>query len=126
MNVDLVQADINLFAVYQTMYSNADIEMWYDWNRRLEDTKWTDQCYFLTLDGQKIGGAVVTDDAIMFPFLVSPFCDRMIFWRLLLKQSPRAKIRGILDNDSLILPMFNYNASLWYSPICQAVCDDRQ
>ena len=22
------------------MYSKADIEMWYDWNRQLENTKW--------------------------------------------------------------------------------------
>ena len=39
MNAKLIKADVNLFAVYQTIYSNADTEMWYDWNERLEDTK---------------------------------------------------------------------------------------
>jgi GNAT superfamily N-acetyltransferase len=108
LDIDFIRADINLFAIYQTMYSNADIEMWYDWDRRLKDTKWTEQCYFLLSGGQKIGGAIVKDDMIMFPFLISPFNDRIIFWRLLLKQFPCTKINGVLDVDSSILPMFNY------------------
>ena len=53
MNTELVKADKKLFSIFQTMYSNADTEMWYDWDRRLSDTTWTDQCYFLTLDGKK-------------------------------------------------------------------------
>lgn len=64
MDFSLVQANKDLFAVYQTMYSKADIEMWYDWNRRLGYTKWTEQCFFVLLDGQKIGGVIITDDAI--------------------------------------------------------------
>lgn len=119
MNMNLVKSDVNLFAVYQTMYSNSDIEMWYDWNRRLEDTKWTDKCYFLVLDGKKIGGAVITDDTIMFPFLVSPFSDRISFWRYLLKLSSRSKINGILDVDNSILPMFNYKAIGTYQVMCR-------
>jgi len=110
LNTDLIRADKNLFAIYQTMYSNADIEIWYDWDRRLNDTTWTDQCYFLTLDGKKIGGAVITDDKIMFPFLIAPFYDRITFWSWLLKHSPKSKISGVLDEDSSILLMFSYKA----------------
>lgn len=110
LGINLVQADIDLFAVYQTMYSNADIEMWYDWDRRLRDTKYTDQCFFLMSEGRKLGGAIITDDAIAFPFLISPFSDRMNFWHLLLKQSPRSKINGVLDADRNILPMYGYKA----------------
>jgi len=119
LDVNLVQADKNHFAVYHTMYSNADIEMWNDWDRRLNDTKWTDQCYILISDGQKIGGAIITNDAIMFPFLISPFIDRVKFWRMLLEQSPRAKINGILDIDCSILPMFNYKAKDTNQVMCR-------
>jgi hypothetical protein len=110
VNINFIRADINLFAVYQTMYSNADIEMWYDWDRRLGDTKWTDHCYFIMSEGQKIGGVIITDDTIMYPFLVLPFNDRMSFWRLLLEKYPLPKINGVLDVDSSILLMFNYKA----------------
>ena len=43
MNYYFEKADKDLFATYQTIYSQADIEMWYDWNARLNDTKWTDE-----------------------------------------------------------------------------------
>ena len=92
------------------MYSNADVEMWYDWERRLGDTKWTEQCFFIVEDGQKIGGIIVTDDSIMYPFTIVPFCDRVKFWRLVIDQYQRPKINGVLELDSAILPMFNYKA----------------
>ena len=109
MNINLAKADDALFAVYQTMYSNADTNMSYDWNSRLGDTKpWADRGYFLFLDGKKIGGAIITDDYIRFPFLISPYCDRVQFWHCLLKLSPRKSLLGMLDEDVYILPMFGY------------------
>lgn len=38
MTYTLQKADGRLFAVYQTIYSEADKDMWYDWDRRLNDT----------------------------------------------------------------------------------------
>ena len=113
MNIKLIKAEANLFAVYQTIYSNVDTEMWYDWNERLEDTKWTtDQCYFLELDDKRIGGAVVTDDAIMFAFLIPPFADRAVFWQCLLKAAPRPTIYGVLTRDRDVVSMHNYRESV--------------
>ena len=109
MNVSLSKVDADLFAVYQTMYSTADTNMSYDWNSRLGDTKpWADCGYFLILDGVKIGGAIITDDMIRFPFLILPFVDRVQFWAYLLKLSPRKFLYGMLDADNAILPMFGY------------------
>jgi ribosomal protein S18 acetylase RimI-like enzyme len=119
MEISLVKADMSLFAIYQTMYSNADIEMWYDWDERLNDTKWTDQCYFLMIKDKKIGGVIVTDDALCFPFLISPFCDRMKYWNSLIKQSPRLKINCVLEEDKSILPMFNYKAIVSRQVMCR-------
>lgn len=120
MNINLVKADVDLFAVYQTIYSNADTNMSYDWNCRLKDTKWaTDQCYFLILDGKRIGGVIITDDSIRFPFLITPYCDRVQFWTYLLKLSPRKYLRGMLDEDVSILPMFDYKAMGTYMALCR-------
>lgn len=93
--------------------------MWFDWNKRLDDTKWTDQCYFLLLDGQKIGGVIVTDETVMFPFLIPPFCDRILFWKLILEHSGRDKIKGILEIDSAILPMFDYKVDTVNQVMCR-------
>lgn len=119
MSFSLVQADKDLFAVYQTMYSNADIEMWYDWNRRLDDTKWTDQCFFVLSGGQKIGGVIITDDRIMYPFLISPFCDRVAFWSFVLKHSQRENIGGVLAKDARILLMLGYKVVTVNQVMCR-------
>lgn len=117
---ELVRADADLFAVYQTIYSGADTNMSYDWDARLSDTKWAaDQCYFLLIDGKKAGGAIITDDTIMFPFLIPPYCDRVGFWTQLLKLAPRAKLRGVLDRDVSILPMFGYRAAGTFMGLCR-------
>ena len=42
MNGTLLKVDKNAFAVYQTIYSNADTNLNFDWEKRLCDTKWTD------------------------------------------------------------------------------------
>ncbi|MBE5962496.1 MAG: GNAT family N-acetyltransferase [Lachnospiraceae bacterium] len=119
MNLSLVQADKDLFAVYQTMYSKADIEMWYDWDRRLNDTKWTDQCFFVMLDGQKVGGIIITGDAISHPFLISPFCDRIKFWTFILNHCQPDRINGVLEEDARILLMFDYKVQTVNQVMCR-------
>jgi len=109
VNISLVKVDDALFAVYQTMYSGVDTYMSYDWESRLGNTKhWADQGYFLVLDGKKIGGAIITEETIRFPFIISPYCDRIQFWRHLLKLAPRKTLEGMLDEDVSILLMFDY------------------
>ena len=109
MNISLVKADDALFAVYQTMYSGVDTYMSYDWESRLGNTEdWPGQGYFLVLDGKKIGGAIITEDTIRFPYIISPYCDRIQFWRHLLKLAPRKTLEGMLDEDVFVLHMFNY------------------
>lgn len=119
MGFSLEQADKNLFAVYQTMYSKADIEMWYDWNRQLNDTKWTDQCFFVMLDGKKVGGVIITDDAISYPFLISPFCERVKFWSFILNHCQHENINGVLAEDVRTLFMFGYEIKTINQVMCR-------
>ena len=111
------KADKDLFAVYQTIYSDADIEMWYDWNARLKDTKWTDNCFWLLRDGEKIGGVIIHNNAVMSPFLIAPFSDRLSFWKLVLQQgikssnAEKLQLRGMLQEDVEVLMCFG--AQVW-------------
>ena len=119
MDFSLVLADKDLFAVYQTMYSKADIEMWYDWNRRLDDTKWTDQCFFVMLDGQKVGGIIITDKTISYPFLIPPFCERVRFWSFILNHLHCDNICGVLAEDARTLLMFDYTIETVNQVMCR-------
>ncbi|WP_317965141.1 hypothetical protein [Paenibacillus sp. CCS19] len=85
-NYGIELADKELFAVYQVLYANADIEMWYDWKARLEDTKFTDQCYWIMSEGITIGGAIIMHDTVMYPFTIPPYADRMGSANLLAEQ----------------------------------------
>lgn len=115
----LVRADKELFAVYQTICSGADIEMWFDWDRRLKDTKWTDDCYFLMQNGEKVGGAVITEERIMYPFLIPPFCDKTAFWAYLMTHSRRDAVRGVSQADADILLMFDNKITLTAQVMCR-------
>lgn len=79
----LERAETSLFAVYQAIYSEADVEMWYDWKMRVNDTMWAEDCFFLTCDGQKLAGVITKEGKFLYPFLIPPFCDRALFYRLL-------------------------------------------
>lgn len=79
----LEHAETPLFAVYQAIYSEADVEMWYDWKMRVNDALWAEDCFFLTRDGQKLAGVIAKDGKFLYPFLIPPFCDRALFYRLL-------------------------------------------
>ncbi len=46
MSYTVERADKRLFAVCQTIYSDSDVELWYDWEKRLNDTDFTEDCFF--------------------------------------------------------------------------------
>jgi len=113
------QAEKDLFAVYQVLYSDADIEMWYDWNSRLNDTKFTDQCFWVIYDDNRIGGAIINNGTVMYPFLISPFVDRTVFWKALFSCcNDVVSIRGILPVDISILLTFGYRLDVIRQVMC--------
>ncbi|WP_161601626.1 GNAT family N-acetyltransferase [Paenibacillus luteus] len=113
------QAEKDLFAVYQVLYSDADIEMWYDWNSRLDDTKFTDQCFWIIYDNNRVGGAIINDGTVMYPFLISPFVDRTVFWKALFSCCKDIiNIRGILTEDVSILLTFGYRLDVIRQIMC--------
>lgn len=114
--IEIKRADKAFFAVYQTVYSGADIEMWYDWKARLNDTAWTDDCFFLWERGEKIGGVVLYDGVIMYPFLVEPFCDKRRFWQAILGHVRKAcegeiRLRGMPQAHAEVL--MSFGARFW-------------
>lgn len=125
MSFELVQAEKSLFAVCQTIYSDADTELWYDWQRRLQDTQWTDDCFFLLKDGKRIGGAILTGQSLLYPFLVPSYCDRAEFWQTLLRLRDIQHINGVLAQDVALLPMYGYRIKSTRQVMCRPVepCD---
>jgi len=103
------KADKDLFAVYQTIYSQADVEMWFSWEARLNDTKDCGDCYFLCQNGEKRGGAVISGGTVMYAFLVPPFDDHRLFWQLVIEKAKsltkKAEIacNGVLESEVEVL-----------------------
>ncbi|WP_160042655.1 GNAT family N-acetyltransferase [Paenibacillus sp. USDA918EY] len=115
----LEQAEKNSFAVHQAIYSNADLEMWYDWNARLDDTKFTDQCFWIMCGDDRIGGVIKIDDTVMYPFIIPPFSDRQHMWRILLQCCQDIKhINGVLQDDVNILLSLGFKVNVIRQVMC--------
>ena len=108
------KADKEIFAVYQTIYSNSDIELWYDWKARLNDTMWSDKCYFLMKDGKKIGGAILDNGNISFPFLILPYCDKEEFFKQLHKKAYEITNTGAISTSGILKEDIPYFLSMGY------------
>lgn len=96
-NYEFIQANSELFAIYEAVYSDTDFDMCYDWNERLEDLRQCKECYFLYRDGQRIGGLTISSNTISNPFLIPPFKDRELFWNTLLEQMKDKKQEGDIN-----------------------------
>lgn len=115
----LEQADKELFAVYQVLYADADIEMWYDWNTRLNDTKFTDQCFWIMCDDERIGGAIIKNGTVMYPFLISPFVDRTVFWKAIFSCcNGIVQIKGVMQKDIDVLFTFAFRVDVIRQVMC--------
>ena len=72
----------------------------HSWEGQLEEYNWAkDDCYFLVVDGKRVGGIISAEDYIGSAFLIPPFSDRALFWNLLLKLKPAKFIYEVLDVD---------------------------
>ena len=109
----LIQADRDLFARYQTIYSGADTNLQINWEYRLRDTTWTEDCFWIIKDGSRMGGMLVINNTIQFPFLIPPYHNRHELWDALRIVSDReqlniTKVHGALDDDVSILLSYGY------------------
>jgi ribosomal protein S18 acetylase RimI-like enzyme/uncharacterized protein YuzE len=108
-----VNADKKIFAVSNILYSKADLEGWYDWQARLDDTMEIDENIWIMEGNKKIAGFAIQGDRIMYPFLMPPFNDRIEFWGILQKYRKENRpslihITGVLDEDVKIVRTYGY------------------
>ena len=123
MKVEFLIADKDDFSISNVVYSNIDIEMWYDWTARLDDTKELQNCIWVMSKGQKIAGFSINGDNLMYPFLIPPFNDRWQFWELILKKLRSTypnvvNIVGIVDQDAKILHSFGFKTKTVRQVMC--------
>ena len=124
MLCSVVKADKNIFSVYQTIYSDADTNLSFDWEKRLSDTTWTNECYWVTQNEQKVGGLLILENTVKFPFLITPFCDRSLFWRVVLRYIKEnnltvANLSSLTDKDVQVLLTFGYKIDMSRRMMCR-------
>ncbi len=117
------RADQEEFAVNQVVYSTADLEMWYDWTARLNDTKFTEDCFWILDEGRRIGGILKLGDTLMYPFLIPPFSERERFWTGLLGSLEEniAHINGVMQQDADLLRASGFESQSARRVMCSPV-----
>lgn len=105
------KADNREFAEFQTKYSDADYNMWYDMFKKLRDTAQTEECFFVTSGGKRIGGYVSVGDIVCFPFLAAPYEDRREFWSFVLEEEKKKYINGVSENDAEVLQELGFSVA---------------
>jgi hypothetical protein len=80
--IEFVRADKNKFAVFHTLYTDTNIFARFDWNERIESAKncVSDSGYFIYNDSAILGGFSLKGNNVNYPFLVPPFCNKVMFW----------------------------------------------
>ena len=86
--MEFIKADKNKFALFHTIYTAANIFCRFDWNERIDDAVYcfTDKTPIFVCDGDRIaGGFTLKDNCINYPFIATPFDNRIRFWGAVLE-----------------------------------------
>lgn len=78
-----IKADIKKFAIFHTIYTASNIFDRFDWNDRVDDAVdciTNTDVYFVHDNQKRIGGFVLKENHLNYPFIVAPFYDRNLFW----------------------------------------------
>lgn len=68
----LKRADKNEFAVHHTIYSNADLELRYSWNKQISDAADCDNPFWIFYKDKRIGGVVIQPNRLFSLFVETP------------------------------------------------------
>lgn len=87
--IEFFRADKNKFAVFHTLYTDTNIFARFDWNERIESAKncVSDSGYFIYNDSAILGGFSLKGNNVNYPFLVPPFCNKVMFWDIVIQYS---------------------------------------
>ncbi len=91
------EVDSKQFSIYHTIYFREDINMWYDWKMRLYETSYKENCYFIFLENIRIGGIIIEDNEISNSFLIPPYNDRELFWKIVIDYIKRKSKLGYIN-----------------------------
>ena len=84
---DFVKADKDKFAIFHTIYTAANIFDRFDWGERVDDTIdcISNADIYFVYDNKKIlGGFSLKENRLNYPFIVTPFSNRIVFWNAVL------------------------------------------
>lgn len=83
--VTYIAVDKEKFSIYHTIYSDSNIFVGYGWNDQIKRFEGDVTGYFILLKDELIGGFTLVRNKLSNPFMVPPFCDRLIFWKVVLE-----------------------------------------
>ncbi|MCL2285321.1 MAG: GNAT family N-acetyltransferase [Firmicutes bacterium] len=120
---DYVKADKQKFAVFHTAYTASHIFYRCGWDERVKDAidcAEDKDAYFVFDDNTLIGGFMLEEDCVSYPFIVAPFDNREMFWGDVLKYAVKTSGKKeiffdeILEADKTVL-IQSYEAKIIWS-----------
>ena len=98
---DFIKADVNRFAIFHTIYTASNIFDRFDWSERIDDAIdciSNKDVYFVYDNGKMIGGFTLKKNRLNYPFIVTPFDDRKLFWGAVLEYAVKTS-----ENNEILL-----------------------
>lgn len=100
---------MNRYAKYYSVYADNNIFISDDWNERVKRLSAIDSGYFILHGNHIIGGFILNNNELSYPFMIPPFSDRHYYWQCVLDYTLKTcneneiKLKYILLNDEQIL-----------------------
>lgn len=109
MNFTIVHTEAIRYAKYYSVYADSNIFVSDDWNERVKRLSSTDYGYLVLHSNRIIGGFMLNNNELSYPFMVPPFSDRHFYWQCVLDYALKTcneneiKLEYILPNDEQVL-----------------------
>ena len=91
--IEFANADSEKFAIFHTVYTASNIFYRFDWNEQVDDTidcTSDKNIIFIYDDKNLLGGFVLKENHLSYPFVAAPFDNRKVFWDIVLKYAIQA------------------------------------
>lgn len=80
----LEKVDNKKYSIYHTIYTREDINFWFNWEIRLDETNTYENCYFVYIEDICVGGVIIENNEVSNSFLIPPYNDREMFWNIII------------------------------------------
>jgi len=108
LKFNLERADSQEFARWWVVYRNANEDFSQQYSEQYHDIEHVPFCYWIMLEGRRVGGIINVENNFGDFFLIPPFTDAYAILRSILPSEGTVNARGILSEHVPIFQMLGF------------------